>query len=71
MKTQCILEENVSVRSKCIEQSQSSFTLRSNVELQDPDIAMKMDIERFIWNFLASRTASGPVAGSAGEPLRV
>ncbi|CAL8470795.1 g10337 [Coccomyxa elongata] len=34
---------------------------------QDPSLALKKDVERFLWNFLASRTASGPVGGSSGK----
>jgi hypothetical protein len=35
--------------------------------LQDPNLAVKKDVERFVWNFLASRTANRLEAGKDGE----
>ena len=34
--------------------------------LKDPDVYVKNDLSRFIWNFLASRTASGPASLASG-----
>ena len=28
---------------------------------------LKKDVERFLWNFLALRTSSGPAVGADGE----
>ena len=34
--------------------------------LKDPDVYVKNDLSRLIWNFLASRTASGPARLASG-----
>ena len=37
---------------------------------QDASPFLKKDVERFLWNFLASRTAAGPsTTGSCGEAV--
>ncbi|CAL5224917.1 g7683 [Coccomyxa viridis] len=33
---------------------------------QDPSLVLKKDMERFLWNFLALRTSSGPAVGADG-----
>lgn len=35
--------------------------------IQDPSLVLKKDMERFLWNFLALRTSSGPAVGADGE----
>ena len=39
------------------------------VDLQDPSLFLKKDVERFLWNFLALRTSSGPAVAADGETL--
>ena len=34
---------------------------------QDASPLLKKDVERFLWNFLASRTAAGPAAAGSCE----
>ncbi len=34
---------------------------------QDPSLVLEKDVERFLWNFLALRTSSGPTVGADGE----
>ena len=36
------------------------------LSLKDPDVYVKNDLSRFIWNFLALRTASGPARLASG-----
>ena len=36
-------------------------------DAQDPSPFLKKDIERFLWNFLAARTASGPAADGGAQ----
>ncbi len=37
------------------------------VDLQDPSLFLKKDVARFLWNFLALRTSSGPAVAADGE----
>lgn len=50
---------------KCISTRRPHFIFR--MLMQNPGLAFKRDIERFIWNFLASRTGTGLVASNAGK----
>src|SRR5579875_3820451 len=36
-------------------------------DAQDPSPFLKKDVERFLWNFLAARTASGPAADGGAQ----
>ena len=38
--------------------------------MQDPSLFLKKDVERFLWNFLALRTSSGPAVGADGKTAK-
>lgn len=37
------------------------------LHVQDPALYLKKDVARFLWNFLALRTSSGPALAADGE----
>ena len=39
------------------------------MRMQDPSLVLKKDVERFLWNFLALRTSSGPAVDVDGMTL--
>lgn len=39
------------------------------LKLQDPDVRVKSDMSRFLWNSLAAATSSGPAKLASGELL--
>lgn len=45
---------------------QDIYCLRVMVRIQDPSLVLKKDVERFLWNFMALRTSSGPAVGADG-----
>lgn len=40
---------------------------KGNWHLQDPDVYVKSDMARFLWNFLAESTSSGAAALLSGK----
>ena len=59
----CVMSSRVCEASA----AENRDNLRLAVRAQDPSLVLKKDVERFIWNFLALRTSSGPAVGADGE----